>query len=115
MENEGLIDENYEPDVTNVVRRFVHEGSICVDAGASIGYFTCLMADIVGPRGLVMAFEPNGPSFEYLEDNIRRRGLFNVRADEVGMNAPSGDSEVSELAKAWPLGKFCRSARLSPG
>jgi len=80
MENEGLIDENYEPDVTNVVRRFVREGSICVDAGASIGYFTCLMADIVGPRGLVMAFEPNGPSFEYLEDNIRRRGLFNVIA-----------------------------------
>lgn len=78
MDFEGDLDPGYEPEVTGIARRFVRPGQVCVDAGASIGYYTCLFSQLVGPKGLVLAFEPNAASFRYLEANVAARGLKNV-------------------------------------
>lgn len=78
LHSEGVLEALYEPEVTAAIERIVEPGDYCVDAGASIGYFTCLLSRLVGPKGLVLAVEPNLPSFEYLEENIAARGLKNV-------------------------------------
>jgi FkbM family methyltransferase len=70
----------YEPEVANVIERFVKPGHLCIDAGASVGFFTCLFSELVGPSGLVIAFEPNRESFRHLKRNINKRGLNNVKA-----------------------------------
>jgi FkbM family methyltransferase len=49
-----------------------------VDGGAHIGYFTCQAARLVGPRGLVLAFEPAPRNFELLRANVWRNGFGNV-------------------------------------
>ena len=49
-----------------------------VDAGAHVGYFTCQAARLVGPRGLVLAFEPAPRNFELLTANVWRNGFTNV-------------------------------------
>jgi len=67
------------------VNHFVRPGDFCVDVGASIGYFTCLFSQLVGPDGVVLAFEPNERSFGYLVENIAARGLKNVSAHRLAL------------------------------
>lgn len=48
----------WEAWVTLAIARQVQPGWRCVDVGANVGYFTLLMADLVGPEGAVLAVEP---------------------------------------------------------
>ena len=47
----------YEPEVTNILNRYLNKDSIFVDVGANIGYFTKIAANITKPAGRVYAFE----------------------------------------------------------
>lgn len=46
---------------------FIKEGSVVVDAGSFPGDFAVLAAKIVGPRGKVIALEPNAQNRTYLK------------------------------------------------
>jgi FkbM family methyltransferase len=65
-----LIDGEWEPHVKKVLLQFITPGMTVVDVGANFGYFTLLAAQVVGPKGLVYAFEPHPRSFEILQKNI---------------------------------------------
>src|SRR4029079_15787548 len=94
--------DSYEPEVANVIKRFVKPGDVVVDAGASIGFFTCLMSKVVGGDGLVLAFEPNLESFENLERNVYdKRNLANVRTFRIAL----WDRDLSEL-KLWSVDRL---------
>lgn len=60
----------YEPEILNVVERFLEPGDVAVDAGASIGFHTCFMSRLVGETGLVFAFEPHLESFGFLANHV---------------------------------------------
>jgi FkbM family methyltransferase len=75
----------YEPEAMYSVRQSLRLGSCCVDVGANIGYYTISMARWVGPRGLVVAFEPFPKNFEVLEKNVRLNGLHNVRLEPLAV------------------------------
>jgi len=62
--------DGYEPEVVNVFEHFVEPGDLVVDAGASIGFHTCLLSKLVGDGGIVMAFEPHLMSYKYLVRNV---------------------------------------------
>ncbi len=47
----------YEPDVSHIIRKYLDKGSLFIDVGANIGYFSRMVADIVKPHGKVYAFE----------------------------------------------------------
>lgn len=49
----------YEVNEQMVMRRLVHPGAIVFDVGANQGVHTVLLSQLVGPQGLVVAFEPN--------------------------------------------------------
>lgn len=55
-----------EPEVAHLMMRVLCDGDTAVDAGANVGFFTMLMAKLVGPKGHVIAFEPNRDSFDRL-------------------------------------------------
>ena len=59
-----------EPLETSIVRREVRPGMIVVDLGANLGYYTLLMANLVGSDGYVYAIEPNEESVALLGDNM---------------------------------------------
>ena len=67
-----------EVDVS-LVQRFVRPGDCVVDIGASIGVYTKLLSERVGPGGLVYGVEPVPVTFDVLCSNVRRLGLANVR------------------------------------
>jgi FkbM family methyltransferase len=72
------INHVYEPDVTSFLQRSVQKGDRAIDLGANIGYFTLLLAKLVGPEGHVIAFEPDIENFALLEQNVRANHFENV-------------------------------------
>ncbi len=63
----------YDRRLTELIERIVEPGWTCVDVGAHIGYFTCLLSERSGPSGRVIAFEPEKRNFCLLTNNVMVR------------------------------------------
>ena len=70
----------WEPEETAWIASHLRHGDCLVDLGAHVGYHSLLAARAVGPRGHVVAFEPDPANYECLRLNIARAGLSNVQA-----------------------------------
>jgi FkbM family methyltransferase len=70
-----LLDGYWEYWVTEFVCRNVARGETVIDVGALYGYYTILLADLVGPEGRVVALEPNPWLHWLLRRNIVVNGL----------------------------------------
>lgn len=68
----------HDPIQTNQVKKHIKPGSIVIDAGAHIGYYTLLFAKLVKEKGHVYAFEPSLENFKLLEKNVAINGYKNV-------------------------------------
>lgn len=76
--------------ITAFLWRNVKPGMIVADLGANHGYYSILMADLVGEHGHVHAFEPNPRMAELLRDNVAVNGFWHVvrvHEDAVGAEA----------------------------
>lgn len=71
-----IMDGYWEMWATEFMARCVRPGMTVFDLGASYGYFTLLAADLVGPQGKVIAFEPNPHVVQLLRHNIDVNGFF---------------------------------------
>jgi len=103
----------WEPEVTQFISSKVRQGMTVFDIGADIGYYSLLLAKLVGPTGLVFSFEPIPKAKWYLDKNIEMNGLDNVRSfdfalfDEPGvacLEAPLTLSKIN-LSKKKLSGK----------
>ncbi|WP_240633742.1 FkbM family methyltransferase [Caulobacter flavus] len=70
-----LLDGYWEMWTTETIARLVKPGMTVADVGANLGYFTLLMADLVGAEGRVHAFEPNPPIAALLTRSVELNGL----------------------------------------
>lgn len=68
----------YEPHVTAALLPYLLPGSVVVDVGANIGYYTLLAATRVGPTGTVIAFEPSRENCALLQRSLVANRLANV-------------------------------------
>jgi FkbM family methyltransferase len=89
----------HEPAVVEGLEELVQPGWTAIDVGANIGYFTLLMANRVGPRGKVIAFEPLAENFRILQENIKLNSHPNVVAENCALMS---SSERVELRSATP-------------
>lgn len=67
-----------EPCIRLVLEDFVKPGQIVYDVGSFTGQLSQTMSRLVGPRGLVVAFEANRGVLEQLTANLHKSALFNV-------------------------------------
>lgn len=74
LRNEGCC----EPEVTHVMARALRQGDVAIDAGAAIGFFSCVMARLVGDTGKVIAVEPAPNNVAKLRQNLKINGLGKV-------------------------------------
>lgn len=72
------INGEFEPMETSIVKKMVKKGDYVIDIGANIGYYTLIMAKLVGETGKVFAFEPDPNNFELLKKNVEYNGYKNV-------------------------------------
>ena len=86
----------YEPDLLEVIRRFVNPGDVCFDIGANIGAVSLARAQQTGKAGKVYAIEPGTAIYERLCANI----ALNPEIHEVITPFRIGFSEKSEV-RTW--------------
>jgi FkbM family methyltransferase len=87
----------YEPVETNLVRERVTAGNIAVDIGANFGWYTTLFSDLVGPTGLVHAFEPVPDTFEVLKTNCRLNACRNVLLNNCALGDRDGTAMIHQF------------------
>jgi FkbM family methyltransferase len=75
-----LLDGYWEYWITEFVCRNVARGETAYDIGAVYGYYTAVLADLVGPSGRVVSFEPNPWLHALLQRNVAVNGLGGVVA-----------------------------------
>jgi FkbM family methyltransferase len=70
-----LLDGGWELWATVFIARQVRPGMTVVDVGANYGYYTLLLAWLVGDGGRVIAVEPNPAAAAKLRDSIELNGV----------------------------------------
>lgn len=112
----------YEPPTTKAFTAILSPGSVVIDVGANIGYFTILSSRCVGSGGLVHAFEPIPLLRERLEHNVALNGLKNIQiwpvavADHKGTaNLYLGPKTHLGTSSLRPVGKGDHTVKVSVG
>lgn len=67
-----------EPQNTRILLSLIRPGSVFVDAGANIGYFSVLGAWRAWPDGQIWSFEPHPRLFPLLSDNLTMNGFAGI-------------------------------------
>jgi hypothetical protein len=70
-----MLDGYWEYWVSDFMWRNIKPGDTVIDVGANLGYYSVLMADLVGSTGRVVSFEPNPRLFELLQRNVGINGF----------------------------------------
>jgi FkbM family methyltransferase len=83
-------DELFDPHVLSILRDFIKPGSVFVDVGANIGWFTVIGSRLAGRRGRVFAIEPDPTNCDILKRNIERNDCGNVTIYPVAAGATRG-------------------------
>lgn len=86
-----------EPEVLGL-GELVGPGDVCFDIGAAYGMYTFPLADLVGPRGAVCAFEPQAASRRVLAACRRF-----CRADNVRLSPAAAAAGTGALDMALPV------------
>lgn len=73
----------WEPSLGSWLKKEILPSITCVNIGANVGYFTCLMSRLVGPAGLIIAIEPRKDLVKLLKLNIKSAALPNVEVHNV--------------------------------
>lgn len=80
--------ERYERDTAALCRKKIRQGMVIADIGAHIGYYTRIFSELVGPEGLVIAFEADPHNFALLKKNTQH--LKNVRLFAIAVSDRTG-------------------------
>ena len=83
-----MIFGKYEKETVSFLKKEIKPDMTVLDIGAHIGYFTRILAKLVGPNGLVLAFEPEEENFKMLRDNTAH--LRNVKAYKLAVSNKAG-------------------------
>lgn len=79
-----------EENQAHLIHRLARPGTLAIDVGANIGYFTLIMARAVGSEGAVLTFEPDEDNLRSLRQEVQRAGALNVRVVPAAVGERSG-------------------------
>jgi len=78
-------------------RQIVKPGQVILEIGAHLGAHTVFLAKATGPRGRVIAFEPQRLLFQILCANVALNGLTNVFAHQSAVGREPGQIVVPAI------------------
>ncbi|MDP2637181.1 MAG: FkbM family methyltransferase [bacterium] len=87
----------YELGVTDIMRRFLREGDVFLDAGANVGYHTALGAGFVGKSGSVHAFEPVPEYFEKLKKLAEVNTGYHIVLNQCALGETTGSMKMYQI------------------
>lgn len=87
----------YAQRATAVYDQILHAGQLIVEINANIGAHTLFFAKKVGPKGRVLAFEPQRILFQTLCGNMALNCVTNVHCWNMAVGAAAGETGVPPL------------------
>jgi FkbM family methyltransferase len=90
-----ILEGCWEKELTARVQENLKPGDVFVDVGANMGYYTLLASRLVGPDGLVLAYEPSPSNLQMLLRNLTLNQSRNVAVFSLAL------SDRSTIAKLW--------------
>jgi len=87
-------DKCYEEENSEKVLQLLKPNNVAIDVGANIGYFSCLFAQIVGPQGKVIAFEPESKNFDLLKHNVKLNNFDNVSCYKMAISDQNAETKI---------------------
>ena len=104
----------YEPEEVALMKRLIRPGNQCLDVGAQTGFYTCLMASLVGPSGQVHAFEPMPTSFAMLSRNIAENDFQDgVSARQLACSDAAATIQASRVSNMYIAGDVAGTETVS--
>jgi FkbM family methyltransferase len=111
----ACIRDDYEPNETRFIQKYLNTGDVFLDVGANIGWYTLLASTIVGEYGRIYAIEPRPGTFERLQETIALNKLQNkVKLYQLAVSDKSGSGFLSWVPQTDnPGGSFLSNEDLS--
>lgn len=72
------VNKDWDDFETTLLEKEIKKGDIVLDLGANIGFYTLILAKLVGKEGKVYAFEADSSNFEILKKNVETNGYENI-------------------------------------
>ena len=97
----------YDPDEVELFRALVgslgRDDAVVLDIGANIGIHAVTLAEMVGPKGKVHAFEAQRIVYYMLAGNIAMHSIENVYCHHLAVGASKGRIQIPIFDYAKPL------------
>jgi FkbM family methyltransferase len=77
-----------------LVSEFLRPGTVFVDVGANVGFYTLLGASLVGDGGHVYAFEPSPYAGDKLRTTVAANALSNVTIEAAALGEEAGTAQM---------------------
>lgn len=97
----ALFLNRFEPGVTAAIERLCRPGWTVLDIGANIGAHCLRFSRIVGPGGMVHAFEPTEYAYGKLRRNLSLNDASNVRACRIALSDAREDAREVSIKSSW--------------
>lgn len=109
-----------EKEITNYFINVVKPGDICLDLGASIGWFTLLFSYLTNEKGKVYSFEPRKDIREILKENVQLNNFNSVIISDYAIADRKGkrdfyidkDPGKDSFFRYVPKAKIVRSVKI---
>jgi len=105
----------YEKGWTAWMSAHVHAGMHVVDVGANVGYYTVLLANLVGPSGRVIACEPDPGNAALLRRSVAENGFAHVQVVEAAATDAEGRATLHQDAAWHGVHSLARENCVNPG
>ncbi len=86
---------NYQPIISEIIKKYLKKGDTFIDVGASIGYFSAVAAGYVGESGQVHSFEPAQEYYQKIDALSKMNSQYNIVANQLALG------EKEELSKIY--------------
>lgn len=107
-----MLDGYWELWVTEFLAERMRRGMVAVDVGANLGYFSMIMAELVGDAGAVHAFEPNPAIAQRLVSSAHVNGFAaRIRIHRHALGAAEGNAFRLQVPEGYPGGAFLVEAQ----
>jgi FkbM family methyltransferase len=102
-----------DPKITWILKRLLKPGDRVLDIGANIGLLSLWMSKLVGPRGIVHAFEPNPVLCGILQSTLARNRSKNIKLHPIALGGSEGRMELHVPTGNFGAASLVRKAACS--